>query len=210
LPQVTLVKPWPSYSHLDPFRDKGTDQLYERYDLDERRIGAVAADLRGPVAHPAQIQGENAGQQNLLVKQQDQLRVIRKKLYRVSKELQAANKTAESANNAHQELAKKNSAIQATTPARIRRHLALADTDLSKRIAASANQREKLELQEKRDAIRTIMQLMISSRLEQELASAAQSYATSDRKETLVRRRVNEMFPKVLSQPYKKPASNTG
>jgi len=153
---------------------------------------------------------ENAGQQNLLVKQQDQLRVIRKKFYRVSKELQAANKSAESANNAHQALAKKHSAIQETTPARIRRHLALADTDLSKRIAASANQRQKLELQEKRDAIRTIMQLMISSRLESELATAAQSFTTSDRKETLVRRRVNEMFPKVLTQPYKKPASHTG
>lgn len=153
---------------------------------------------------------ENAAQQTLLVKQQDQLRVIRKKLYRVGKELQAATKTAESANDAHQALAKQHSAIQETTPARIRRHLALADTNLSKRIAASTSRREKLELQEKRAAIRTIMQLLISSRLESELATAAQSYTTTDRKETLVRRRVNEMFPKVLSQPYKKPASNTG
>jgi len=153
---------------------------------------------------------ESAAQQTLLVKQQDQLRVIRKKLYRVGKELQAANKTAESVNDAHQALAKKHSAIQETTPARIRRHLVLADTNLSKRIAASANQREKLELQEKRDAIRTIMQLLISSRLESELATAAQSYTATDRKETLVRRRVNEMFPKVIAEPYRKSANLKG
>jgi len=157
-----------------------------------------------------QTRGANAKQRELLVRQQEQLRVIRKKLYRVGKDLKVATQTAESTSKAHSELVKQHSMMQDTTPARIRRHLALADTNLSKRLAAVTNRREKLELQEKRDAIRTIMQLLISSRLESELATAAQSFPASDRKETLVRRRVNEMFPKVPSEPYRKPASHTG
>ena len=153
---------------------------------------------------------ENAKQRALLVRQQEQLRVIRKKLYRVGKEMHAATQTAEKVSKAHSELAEQHSAIQETTPARIRRHLALADTNLSKRIAETTKRREKLELQEKRDAIRTIMQLLISSRLEAELASAAQSFTTSARKDKLVRRRVNEMFPKVPSEPYRKAANHQG
>jgi hypothetical protein len=167
---------------------------------------ACAATLRALL----RARRENAKQSQLLVRQQEQLRLIRKKLYRVGREMHAATQTAQSASNAHRELAKRHSAIQDTSPARIRRHLALADTNLGKQIAATTNRRIKLELQEKRDATRTIMQLLISSRLESELASAAQSYTASARHETLVRRRINEMFPKVLAQPYRKPASQKG
>ena len=165
---------------------------------------ACAAMLRALM----QTRRLNAKQRELLGRQQEQLRVIRKKLYRVGKELQTATQTVATTSKAHRELAKQHSAVQETTPACIRRHLALADTNLSKRIAATGNRRLQQELEEKREAIRTIMQLLISSRLEAELATAAQSFAVASKKEDLVRRRVNEMFPKVLAEPYRKEANH--
>jgi len=150
-----------------------------------------------------QTRRANDRQRQLLIRQQEQLRLIRMKLNQVGKQLQAATQRAESASRAQQAMAAQNAAMKQAGPHRIRRQLALTDNELSKRIAATSSQRLKLELEEKRNAIRTIMQVLISSRLEAELASTAQAPALAAPHEDLVRRRVNEMFPKVLAEPYR-------
>jgi hypothetical protein len=157
-----------------------------------------------------QARRESARQRQLLLRQQDQLRAIRKKLYRMNRELQSTAQNAKSMSKAHQALVAQHSAMQETTSHRLRRQLALADTNLGTRVAATNNKRLKLELQEKRNAIRTIMQLLISSRLDAELSGVAQATTPTARHEELVRRRVNEMFPKVLAEPYRKPVSQKG